>query len=139
MTNPSNATDDDGRLRPHPIDRAIDTSQIIDLAAALERLRAEEHPAPQGHRQVTLFHRSPVTMVLFAFTAEGVLPNHQAKGVVTIQVLEGSVTIQADATDYVVNRDQVLVLNPGTPHSVQALQPTAMLLTVHHEAASTKE
>ncbi len=122
---------DNTRLRAHPSDRAISDSQTLDLTAALEQLRSEEHPAPHGHRQVTLFHHRPVSVVLFAFDAEGTLPDHVAQGTVIIQVLQGSLHVQVDATDHVVESQQIMVLNPGIPHSVFAELPSAMLLTVH--------
>jgi quercetin dioxygenase-like cupin family protein len=122
---------DQSRLRQHPADRAIGDSQVLDLAAALEQLRAEDHPAPQGHRQVTVFHQTPVTMVLFAFEADGILPNHVAQGVVTIHVLEGALVIQTEAIEHVLEQNQVLVLKAGIPHSVRASVPSAMLLTVN--------
>ncbi len=121
----------ENRLRQHPADRAIGTSQVLDLAAALEQLRSEDHPAPHGHRQVTLFHQTPVTMVLFAFDAAGVLPDHVAQGVVTIHVLEGALGIQVADAEHVLEQNQVMVLNPGVAHSVRASMPSAMLLTVN--------
>jgi quercetin dioxygenase-like cupin family protein len=130
MNEQSTATDQ-SRLRQHPADRAIGDSQVLDLAAALEQLRAEDHPAPQGHRQVTVFHQSPVSMVLFAFTADGILPDHVAQGVVTIHVLEGALDVQVADAEHVLEQNQVLVLNPGVPHSVRASMPSAMLLTVN--------
>ena len=131
------AATDSIRLRQHPADRAIGTSQVLDLAAALEQLWNEPHAAIHGHRQVTVFQQSLVTMVLFAFDVDGTLPNHVAPGIVTIHVLEGSLTVQAEDTDHVLQFDQILVLNPGIPHSVRASEASAMLLTVNMAGRDT--
>jgi quercetin dioxygenase-like cupin family protein len=119
------------RLRDHPVARGIGDSQTLDLAAALEQLRAEAHPAVHGHRQVTLFHQPPVTLVLFAFDAEAQLPNHSAQGMVCIQVIDGAIAVQAAGADHILEAGQILVLNPDVAHTVRAARPSAMLLTVH--------
>lgn len=118
------------RLREHPVARGIGDSQTLDIAAALEQLRAEEHPAVHGHRQVTLFHRPPLTLVLFAFDADGLLPDHTAQGLVSIQVIDGAIAVQAAGADHILEAGQILLLDPAVAHSVRVGQPSAMLLTV---------
>lgn len=125
------AGDEAERLRPHPAERAIGESRGFDLGAALQELRAESHPAEKGHRQVTLFHHTPVTHVLFAFEPNGALPDHAAHGLVTIQVIEGRLSVEVDGTNHDLATHQVLVLNPDVRHSVRAAERSAMLLTVH--------
>jgi quercetin dioxygenase-like cupin family protein len=127
------------RLRDHPVARGIGDSQTLDIAAALEQLRAEGHPAVHGHRQVTLFHRPPLTLVLFAFDADGLLPDHVAQRMVSIQVIDGSLTVQADGTDHRLEAQQILLLNPGVAHSVRAGVPSAILLTVYQAAVEGRD
>ena len=79
---------DTDRLRQHPKDRLASPVQIIGLAGETARLRAESHGSVAGHRQIAIVRHGPVTMILFAFKANGVLKEH-AEGVVTIQVLAG--------------------------------------------------
>ncbi len=121
------------RLRPAPTERFAGQSHIYNLDTALKELRAETHPARNGHRQKTIFHRIPVTKVLFAFDAGGALANHSAHGLVTIHVLEGRLMVQADEQDHELNAGEILILNPDVPHDVRASQASAMLLTVHME------
>jgi quercetin dioxygenase-like cupin family protein len=127
------------RLREHPVARGIGDSQTLDIAAALELLRAEEHPAVHGHRQVTLFHRPPLTLVLFAFDADGLLPEHVAQRMVSIQVIDGSLTVQAAGVDHVLEAQQILLLDAAVAHSVRAGRPSAMLLTVYQAAAEDRD
>jgi len=119
------------RLRTAPSDRFAGQAHAFDLNEALRTLRAEDHPARDGHRQVTILRRAPITNVLFAFDEGGVLAEHKTNGTVTIHGLEGRLLVQADGTDFYLEADQLVVLNPGLPHSVRALAPSAMLLTVH--------
>ena len=123
----------DARLRPAPAGRFAGQSHVFDLGAMLSELRAEAHPTQNGHRQMTIFHRLPVAKVLFAFEPEGKLANHSAHGLVTIQVLEGRLIVQADGQDHELSVGQVLILNPDVPHDVRAPEASAMLLTVHME------
>ncbi|PQV63368.1 Cupin domain-containing protein [Abditibacterium utsteinense] len=121
------------RLRAAPVERFAGQSHVFNLNEALQKLRAETHAARDGHRQMTLFHRAPVTKVLFAFDAGGTLAKHSAHGLVTIHVLEGQLQVQVDGQDHELNAGQILILNPDVPHDVRASQNSAMLLTVHME------
>ena len=104
----------------------------MSLADALAELRAEEHPVRDGHRQITLFHRAPVTQVLFSFEAGGHLDEHSAPGLVTIHVLEGRLSVEADEIDNELTAGDMLILAPDLPHDVRAGDGgAAMLLTVH--------
>ena len=128
-----NLPDDDqqgDRLRRAPADRFTGKAHAFDLAGLLARLRAEEHPSKNGHRQITIFHRVPVAHVLFAFESGGKLDRHQAHGEVTIHVLEGRLLVEADGRDYDLRAGHVLFLGAGVPHDVRASESSAMLLTV---------
>jgi quercetin dioxygenase-like cupin family protein len=122
------------RLRSHPSGRFAGESHAFNLGEVLAALRAEAHPAERGHRQMTIFHRAPVTQVLFAFEPGGELADHAAHGLVTIQVLEGRLVVQADARDHELRAGSIPVLNPDVRHNVRALEASAMLLTVHLES-----
>ncbi|MDQ3249723.1 MAG: cupin domain-containing protein, partial [Chloroflexota bacterium] len=89
------------------------------------------HPDERGHRQITIFHRAPVSQVVFAFAAGGELAEHAAHGLVTIHALEGRLAVQANGRDHELTAGHVLVLNPDVRHNVRALETSAMLLTVH--------
>lgn len=118
------------RLRPHSAERFAGDSHFFDLGSALQQLRAEPHSAQRGHRQVTLFHRTPVTHALFAFDQGGGLPDHSANGLVTIQALEGNLTVQAAGETHRLQAGMLVILKPNIRHSVHAEEPSAMLLTV---------
>ena len=124
----------DERLRTPPTERFAGDSHLFSLAEALKELRAEDHPPRQGHRQITLFHRGPVTQVLFSFEAGGLLDRHSAHGLVTIHVLEGRLNVEADGADNELAAGDILILDPDVPHDVRASEESAMLLTVHLSA-----
>lgn len=124
------------RLRPPPTKRFAGQSHVFHLETAIRELRAEAHAARNGHRQQTIFHRAPVTKVLFAFDAGGALANHSAHGLVTIHVLEGRLMVQADGQEHDLHTGGLIILKPDVPHDVRAFQASAMLLTVHMENES---
>jgi quercetin dioxygenase-like cupin family protein len=73
----------------------------------------------------------PVTIIQFVFDEGGLLKQHRADGVVTIHVLEGRLQVIADDEAREIGRDEIMALAPGVMHSVLALAPSDMLLTVH--------
>ncbi len=121
------------RLRLHPSGRFAGESHAFDLGEVLRDLRTEAHSAERGHRQMTIFHRAPVTQVIFAFEPGGELADHAAHGLVTMHVLEGRLAVKADGRDHTLSAGYILVLNPGVRHNGRALEASAMLLTVHLE------
>jgi quercetin dioxygenase-like cupin family protein len=120
------------RLRPHPSERFSDPAQLIDLNETSARLRAEPHAAIGGHRQISVFHHGPVTLVLFVIEPGGLLREHRAEGVVTIHALSGRLVVVVDDDDlHELVAGQLLALAPGISHSVRATVASEVLLTVH--------
>lgn len=121
------------RLRTAPQERFAGASRAFDLGAVLSALRAEAHSGQNGHRQITIFSRRPVTQVLVDFEAGGELVNHSAHGLVIIHVLEGRIMVLADGHDHELSAGHILILNPEVHHDVRAREASTMLLTVHME------
>lgn len=119
------------RLRRPPVERFAGTKQMFSLREVLGDLRAEDHPAHHGHRQITLFHREQVTQVLFAFEADGYLTEHSAPGLVVIHELQGHLRVEVVGSIYDLTEGHELILDPNVPHDVHAVARSAMLLTVH--------
>lgn len=119
------------RLRTPPVERFAGPKHLFSLGEALKQLRAEDHPARDGHRQVTIFHRAPVTKVLFSFEPGGHLDEHSAPGLVTIHALEGRLVVAAQGVDHQLEAGSILILDPDVRHDVRASERSAMLLTVH--------
>ena len=125
------------RLRPPPADRFSGESHEFDLGSLVTKLRSEDHPPRDGHRQITIFHRAPIAHVLFAFEPGGKLAEHTAPGEVTIHVLEGELHVQAEGREHRMRAGSILILGKDVPHDVRAAQTSAMLLTVHLLGDST--
>ena len=127
----SSSLPNDDRLRRPPTERFAGEVHVYSLRDALAKLRSEDHPARDGHRQITLLHRPPVTQVLFSFSAGGHLDQHSAPGLVTIHAIEGRIRVAAGGADHELAAGQLIVLDEDVPHDVRAVEASAMLLTVN--------
>jgi quercetin dioxygenase-like cupin family protein len=112
---------------------------MVSLAATAAQLRAEPHAPVAGHRQIAVFRHGPVTMLQFVFEAGGLLKEHQADGVVTIHALSGRLMVIADEQPHELGAGELVALAPAVMHSVRALEPSEMLLTVHRIPAESEE
>ena len=119
------------RLREHPAERFAGPEHVFDLRQTASTLQEEAHASQQGHRQISIFHRDNVTMVLFVFEAGGTMREHRANGLVTIQILDGALSVTTPQSTYDLQSGQILALDANVPHSLQATALTQMLLTVH--------
>lgn len=130
MTQSTNA-EDGQRLRPHPEQRFSTALQLIDLRAAANDLAREGQSAPHRHRQKTLIRFGGTTVALFHFSQGASLPQHIAHGTVSIHVLQGKMTVNAEGQRHTLVAGQILVIAPEVKHDLVAEEESHMLLTVH--------
>jgi len=104
------------------------------LQAIAAGLRDESEPVRGGHRQMTIYHKPPVTLVLFDFEMGARLTDHQADAQVTILALTGLLEVSTAAHTYRLSAGSLVVLDPGVRHDVFASAKSQMLLTVTHTA-----
>lgn len=79
---------------------------------------------------LTLAQRPGVGMTLFAFDAGEGVSTHAAPGDAMAFVLEGEAEITIDGKVNSVTEGNAIVMPAGIPHSVKAVTPFKMLLTV---------
>jgi len=118
------------RLRPPPAERFAGPEHQLDLQSALDALRREPHEGSDKHRQITVFHKGSLRMVLFAFEAGGALPAHRAPGFVVIHTLRGRISVKTLNERYDLPTGQILLLDPEVVHDVTATEESDMLLTI---------
>jgi quercetin dioxygenase-like cupin family protein len=124
-------TSADDRLRPPPSAREAGPELNLDFGATLRALRAEPHPPTHGHRQISVAHRGPLRLVLFAFDQGGRLPEHRAPGLITILALRGRLRVRTPRATHELDAGQAVLLDPDIPHDVEAPVESDMLLAVH--------
>jgi quercetin dioxygenase-like cupin family protein len=118
------------RLRPPPSERFAGPEHRIDLTAALAALRDEHHEGTERHRQISVFQKGPLRMVLFTFEAGAGLPEHRAPGHVVIHTLRGRINVKTMNENHDLAAGQLVILDPEVVHDVTAAEPSDMLLTI---------
>lgn len=105
----------------------------MTVAASLESL---VQAAPDSTVSRTVLSQEGVRVVLFSFDAGQELTEHTAAMPVLLQVLSGHLAVTAD--------DRIIDLRPGDlahlttrcPHSVRAVEPSVLMLTMLDPRAS---
>jgi quercetin dioxygenase-like cupin family protein len=98
-------------------------TEIADVAALVE-------VAVESTVSRTVLKASGARLVLFAFDSGQELTEHTAAMPVLLQVLDGRLRVTADGRDVLLAPGGVVHLEARVPHSVLALQPSRLLLTM---------
>ena len=106
----------------HPM-KNIDFSQVLSLEVMAAYL-------PGQIVSRTLAQNDRVSMTLFSFAKDEEISTHASSGDAMVQVLEGKAQIIVDGTAFEVMKGETLVMPAEKPHSLRAVEPFKMLLTV---------
>ena len=77
-----------------------------------------------------IFHDDRTEVTVFGFDAGEGLSEHQASRSAIVQVVKGRLEFIADGEQLDAGPGFWLHMEPGTPHSLTAREPTIMLLTL---------
>lgn len=78
----------------------------------------------------TLAQNDYVSITLFAFAKGEEISTHDSDGDALVTVLEGKGKFIVDGKEYILNKDESLVMPAKKPHSVHAIESFKMQLTV---------
>ncbi|MBT8400697.1 MAG: cupin domain-containing protein [Rhodothermia bacterium] len=70
------------------------------------------------------------SVTLFAFGRGEELSEHTVPHDALLQIIEGAARIRIADSDFLVNRDEAIILPAGVPHAVMAEQSFKMILTM---------
>lgn len=111
------------RARLHP--GGIHTFEVETLTQALR-----DEAEPYGRDGVTLV-KSPHLRVVLEVLREGIaLHEHREPGPVTLFLLEGEIRFEAAGEVVYLKAGEILALPTNRPHTVEAVQDSAFLLTI---------
>jgi quercetin dioxygenase-like cupin family protein len=103
----------------------------IDLERELQQLRREDSwERETGRSSKTLAKYPDFRIVLILMKSGTRMRQHRAEGRVSIQQLKGQVCIHLPDRKVNVSPGQLLVLDCGILHDVEALEESALLLTI---------
>ncbi len=111
----------------HQVARALLT---FDLAAEVQRLRAEEGWQQGTRHAKTLVKEPDFRLVLISIRRDGQMEEHRAPGRISIQTLTGRLRLHVLDETIDLTAGQMLVLDPDVAHDVEALEDSAFLLTI---------
>jgi quercetin dioxygenase-like cupin family protein len=101
----------------------------FNLASEVQQLRSE--PEWQtGQNAKTLVKYDNLRVVLIALKARARIPGHQTQGRITIQTIQGQVHVRAEGRTFYVGVGNLLALDRGLAHDVEAVEESAFLLTI---------
>lgn len=99
----------------------------IDLEAASARLL---DGLTNRRKAETLVREAGVSVVLMAMPAGDALREHDADGVVSVQVLEGRASLTAEGQAITLKPRELVLFQPGVRHDLQAEAQALVLLTI---------
>ena len=102
--------------------------EVFDVGTQLESLRRQDQAGQD--RTIILLKTDSLRLIFRALSAGTTLPTHKAPGPITVQVLDGHIEFTAGEQTKPVRKGEVLALENGVPHSVKAVQQSAILITV---------
>jgi quercetin dioxygenase-like cupin family protein len=102
----------------------------FDLEDETRALRREHGWRDNGHSAKTLVKHHDQRIVLITMKRGARMTKHQASGAVSIHVLSGRVQIEVGETIVEVPAGQLLALDRGLPHDVEATEDSSVLLSL---------
>ena len=103
----------------------------IDLERELQQLRQEDSwQRETGRSSKTLAKYPDLRIVLILMKSGTRMRQHRAEGRVSIQQLEGQICVHLADRKVNVSAGHLLVLDCGVLHDVEALEESALLLTI---------
>lgn len=101
----------------------------FNLAAEMQQLESE-HPWQSGRNAKTIVKFPDFRVILIMMRRQSRIPDHHADGRVSVHTLSGHIRLQLSGRSVDVPAGQMLVLDHGVRHDVEALEDSAFLLTI---------
>jgi quercetin dioxygenase-like cupin family protein len=125
----ANSVHDDSRhRRRHPRPMAAPFLEL-DLTREIEQLHSEPE-WKRDHNAKTLVKYDDFRIVVIALKAHARIPAHQTEGRLSVHTVRGHVQIRALGRTFDLPAGSLLALDEGLPHDVEALENSALLLTI---------
>lgn len=127
------------RNRPQG-DRVIDAPYVYaDIPAFVQQVKVESAWDKSDRNAITIFKTDNMTIVVTALKEGAVIKDNVVNGFLSVQVLEGAITMETLEGDGDMGEHHLMVFHPGVPHSLEARLDSVLLLTTYdmHEVNPT--
>jgi len=102
----------------------------FDIPTLLAQLKNEDLWRTGKRNAMTLLRDHRLRMVLIVMHVSTAIPSHQAESPLSVQVIEGRLQVRTDAEPVTLKKGQMLALQAGIRHEIEALEESALLLTL---------
>jgi quercetin dioxygenase-like cupin family protein len=112
-------------------DRMLNASLVeMDLNKFIQQVKQEPSWSDSDRNSITIFKSDSMRIVLMGLHEKAELKTHTANGIISVQVLEGSISFVTEERSVTLQKGQMIALQQKIPHSVTALQESFFLLTL---------
>ncbi|MCB0507605.1 MAG: AraC family ligand binding domain-containing protein [Chitinophagales bacterium] len=116
-------------LRPQG-ERLLNANLVeIDLNKYIQQIKDEVTWKESDLNSITLFKSDSMRIVLIGIHQHATIKPHQTNAVISVQVLEGEINFKTDEGEHILNKGNMITLQPKIQHSVDAIQESFFLLT----------
>lgn len=113
-------------------DRVLDAPYVLaDLDERIDQLKREDAWKKGDRNGITLVKNEKMIIVLTCLRKDAKIRDSQLDGILTIEVLEGKITLNTDADRLEIKERGLITLRANISHSILAVKKTTLLLTSH--------
>ena len=102
----------------------------FDIPTLLAQLKHEDLWRIGKRNAMTLLKDHGLRVVLIVMHASSAIPSHQAESSLSVQAVEGRLQVRTDAAPVTLTKGHMLALRAGIRHEIEALEESALLLTL---------
>ena len=112
-------------------ERTIDTDQLlIDIPSFIKKITREKQWKKSDRNAITVFKSDKMRIVLTALRKKAEMHTQHPENVLSLQVIEGKISVKVPFKKIKLARGQVLALHAGVPYTVRASKKAMVLLTI---------
>lgn len=102
----------------------------MNLTELISQIKSEVSWSEKDHNSITIYKSDSLRIVLMGFHEGAILKPHKANGVISLQVVDGSIEFSAKDKTVTIEKNQMIALDEGIMHHLTALSETFVLLTL---------
>ena len=114
-------------MDPEKLDQPLMAFAVAD---EISKLKDDQRSTNQGKHSATLAKNEHVRIVLAVLAKGEALQEHGTQGQITVAVVQGAIRFDALNERVRLTAGALLTLRPGIRHSVEALEESALVITV---------
>jgi quercetin dioxygenase-like cupin family protein len=105
----------------------------VDIRAEIARLKSEPAWASGDRHGLSLVRGDGINVALMLLKTGATLQEHHTKAPISVHLLEGRINFVANDQPHLLTSGMLLALDRAIAHSIEALEDSALILTVGGE------